>query len=329
MIKAALLCLAAFAFNVMPLSADFTTLNYVNPYWHGPSDTQALAINDNGQVIGSTCCFNFNGGLPPAWFYYDGVSQFTTCYSAGACVTGPYENLSPDLSPVADCGTFCVGTPVGFNNSQTIVGNYSSNLDYDTNGFIEPPPLGSSTPGMLTYPGLTPYYYGSYITGINNSGTIVGFYNDYLNNISSGYVYQNGAFSQLSFTPLAINNNNQILGQAGNGDIVVDTNGKLTDLGQLPFLPTGFNDSLQIVGGDDFYAHGQITQLQAPGGLPVQINGINDSGEMVGSYVSGPNTYGFIATTPEPAYVVPLAAFLVLLFVFRQNARRRGPRALL
>jgi len=95
-------------------------------------------------------------------------------------------------------------------------------------------------------------------------------------------------------------------------------------LGILPFTPDGFNNSLQIVGGNDLYANGQVTQLTAPGGIPVQIKGINDSGEMVGSYNSGQNTYGFLVTTPEPGYLVPLGTFLIVLFGIRQSSRRRG-----
>jgi hypothetical protein len=330
-LKRTAIIFAMLAVSALTVRANlFTTLSYTSPYWFGPTSTQALAINDNGQVFGTTCCFAADGAIPQGWFYYDGTSQFTTCYSAGGCVTGPYDNLRPSLPCPGDgCFSPPFGTPVGFNDSQTMVGTYYDSNTYDHEGFVEPGALNPSPfspSSTLDYPGLTPFYYDSYITGINDAGTIVGYYNDYLNNVGSGYIYQNGVFSQLSFTPLAINNNGQILGQEGNGDIVIDTKGTVRNLGIIPFTPDGFNDSFQIVGGDDFYANGQVTQIMAPGGIPVQINGINDSGEMVGSYNSGQNTYGFLASTPEPGYVALLGLMLLLLFGFRQRPLATGKR---
>jgi hypothetical protein len=324
-LKSSAIMFAMLAVSALTVRADvFITLSYTSPYSFGPTSTQALAINDNGQVFGTTCCFAADGAIPQGWFYYDGTSQFTTCYSAGGCVTGPYENLYPTLPCPGDgCFGPPAGTPVAFNNSQTLAGNYTVPGIYETEGFIEPSGsyIGSST---FDYPGTPSSYSESIITGMNNAGTIVGYYSFYPNNGNSGYIYQNGVFSQLSFIPLAINNNGQILGQEANGDIVIDTNGTLKNLGILPFTPDGFNNSLQIVGGNDLYANGQVTQLTAPGGIPVQIKGINDSGEMVGSYNSGQNTYGFLVTTPEPGYLVPLGTFLIVLFGIRQSSRRRG-----
>ena len=69
--------------------------------------------------------------------------------------------------------------------------------------------------------------------------------------------------------------------------LIVDEN--IQSLGFIPFMPTGFNDAGAIVGGNDEYSNGAFAQIQLKGqtGAQVQINAINDTGEIVGTYTNG------------------------------------------
>lgn len=184
-------------------------------------------------------------------------------------------------------------------------------------------------PGCLECRRVKPIGNGNtYFTGINDSGEIIG---SYLNNFgpSGGFLFVNGAFIPLPFTPLAINNLGQILGKNSNGQIFAEKDGfTIENLGQLPFTPTGFNDDGTIVGGDDVYFRNNIAQLTIPGATGVQINAINDPGTIVGTYIGADGqSYGFEesgyvpVTTPEPRFLGLLFAGLCGFVVRRRRIR--------
>ncbi|MCU1257850.1 MAG: Ig family protein [Bryobacterales bacterium] len=161
---------------------------------------------------------------------------------------------------------------------------------------------------FIDYPGLQLGYGSTILTGLNNSGAIVGNYMDYTDNSGGGFLYQGGTFTPLSFTTYAINNNGQILG-GDNFGLFVYTAGQRASLGALPFTPYGFNDAGMIVGsaGNSGYVYsgGTVTTLLVPGSLQTQAYGLNDNGDIVGSYIdANGRQHGFMATTPEPNYLL-------------------------
>jgi len=71
------------------------------------------------------------------------------------------------------------------------------------------------------------------------------------------------------------------------------------------------------------YAGGVFTTVNDPNGVNTTIvNGINDKGQLVGFYVNGGNTLGFVANTPEPGGLMLLGSgMLVGLGVLRRKLR--------
>ena len=71
-------------------------------------------------------------------------------------------------------------------------------------------------------------------------------------------------------------------------------------------------------------AGGVFTTVSDPNGVNTTIvNGINDLGQLVGFYVDGGNTIGFVATpTPEPASLLLMGSGLLAgLGVLRRKLR--------
>jgi uncharacterized membrane protein len=151
--------------------------------------------------------------------------------------------------------------------------------------------------------------------GINNKGTIVGFYFD-LNDIQHGFILRRGVSetydypgaSQTALT--AINDRNQIVGfwiDAAfqfHGFMLQD--GVMTNIeppGSTTTAPRGINNRGQIVGGfrdaanvghGFLLSRGIYTSLDFPGAFHTTAIGINDRGMIVGTYNFF--TRGFIAT---------------------------------
>ncbi|MGC2113846.1 MAG: hypothetical protein WA656_04920, partial [Pseudolabrys sp.] len=101
-------------------------------------------------------------------------------------------------------------------------------------------------------------------SGINNKGQIVGQYFD-SNHIRHGFLYKDGTYTTLEFaSPSAIN-----------------------DMGQI----VGLNEA----GASVLYSGGVFTTLAVPGATDTTAEGINNSGQIVGSYVGeSAQQHGFI-----------------------------------
>lgn len=222
--------------------------------------------------------------------------------------------------------------PAAINDSDQIAGSYVGDQYPDTYGFIGSTFEGASglpqslVVNPLSFPGLTFGLNVTTVAGMNDSGEIVGNFDDQLNSITGGYKLVNGTYTALPYSPLAINNLGQILGENASGDILIDTNGSIQNLGQLPFQPTGLNDSGVIVGGNYMDKNGVLTQIGLYGETSVQINAINDSDQFVGVAGGPGGQIGFEAVTPEPWLGVPLFAGIGGLVVARIRAQRRRLR---
>jgi uncharacterized membrane protein len=90
-------------------------------------------------------------------------------------------------------------------------------------------------------------------------------------------------------------------------------NGTFT-LISLPFGPSGINDSGQIIGNLGGFGYldtnGIIQTIAVPGSTSTVAYGINDAGEIVGTFIP--------AVVPEPASLVLAAAGLIGIALLRR-----------
>ena len=283
-----------------------------------------------------------------------------------------------------------VGSGVGINDAGQVAGSYlDANSVYhgfvDTNGKI----VTIDDPGAIPVPDG-----GTNVTGINNSGQIVGYYNQSSQPIESGFLYSNETFRDIQYGgalgtyPEAISNSGnfagfyidqelQIRGFLGSveGGLIPFDNGLFPDrykgiaginaynafIGGFAVasdpsafnylfdagltrinIPSpdgtvdGINDKGQIVGryfdesGSGLHGfidtNGTFTTLDVPGSAGTEATGINNLGQIVGTYdLPGTGTAAiFVATpTPEPSsFVFLTSGFLVLGLLTRRIKRQ-------
>jgi probable HAF family extracellular repeat protein len=155
-------------------------------------------------------------------------------------------------------------------------------------------------------------------SAINNVGQIVGNYRD-STGAWHGYVYTNGTFTNFFDVPgvnppapigiSGINDAGQIVGSIGGpgGKGFLYSDGVFTDI----YYPQGFstsangiNNAGQILVGIDFVgsfvlSNGELTPIIVPGISPmlVQASGINNIGQVVGSFGFSDDLQGFLQDT--------------------------------
>jgi hypothetical protein len=299
------------------LTAGPITYNFQVIAFPGASYTEALGINDSGDVvgqyeIGGVCCYG----------YVLSAGQFTSIL-----VGGIYTDAQ------------------GISNAGDVVGeylSYSQNAGSSSNSFL----YGASGIATLDYPGAL----NSVAHGINSQGDIVGAYNSVGGNgPEQGYLDEGGVFTTidvpgaLSAQVSGINDYSEMVGEYQNGsttDGFVDSSGVFSTIvfpGSDQTLVNGVNDEGEIVGnyldssGQD---HGFIgsgttfSTLDFPGPSLTSIAGINNSGQISGEFQdSAGNIYGFIGTpTPEPGglAVFGLIAIALMALIWRSGAARRA-----
>jgi probable HAF family extracellular repeat protein len=256
----------------------------------GSASSQLSGINASGQIVGN---YKTSGGIRN-FFLYSG---------------GSYTNIAPPGSTSSSGG--------GINDLGQIVGSF------DTSG--------GTTSGFL-------YSGGSYTTiappgstfsdtgGINASGQIAGWYQT-ASGSGYGFLYRNGSYTTLAppgSTPTStnvggvssvINASGQIIGEFSTASSGGATYGFLyspvpacvlcsnytiiappgsTIGGYQSVTLDGINDLGQIVGtynGTSFlYSNGSYTPIAPPGSDITDVDGINDLGQIVGSFdTSGSN----------------------------------------
>jgi PEP-CTERM motif len=189
---------------------------------------------------------------------------------------------------------------LGINQAGTVAAGYSST---DPTGMTLQKALTVSGGPLFTSPvfidinALLPANFNSQATGVNNAGTVVGFYQYNAASDFSAFVDIGGATTSFQF-PGSIST--QALGVNDLGNIVgdyFDANGNM-----FGFLDVG----------------GSFTTLDPFNSTAVTANGINDNNQIVGFYVDGAgNTIGFLSSgVPEPStWAMMVLGFAGLGFV--------------
>jgi PEP-CTERM motif len=312
----------ALAWGAQPAHAAYVFQSIIDPA--NPTFTQALGINSAGTIVGYGNMTVFNGFqlVLPSTFTREnfsgatGGTQVVGIDAAGDTV-GFYVN--PDGSNhgffLPFGGSFTTvdrpGTAfnqlLGINQNGTEIAGYSSAV-FAGNTLQEAFSLVTGTTSYTDINGLLVAKFGpnfnSQATGVNNAGTVVGFYQP-TSTTFTGFEDIAGLISSITF-PGSVDT--QALGVNDLGQIVGDYT--LANGDMFGFLDTG----------------GMFTTLDPFGSTAVTINGINDNGRVVGFYVdANGNTIGTVGAVPEPATLTLLAAGLfgmgMGVFACRRKAR--------
>lgn len=283
-IALAALCAACTA-PALAQNLSFTALDYPTS-----SNTEALGINNRGQVVGYVGLSSSTFG-----FLYDSESNTFTTISVpgsrwstfsgandrgeivGSAAPGPFAGF------VYRDGGF---TPTlyasvrGINNRGDIVGGFADATG--THGFI----FNGTTYQSIDYPGSR----ASWLTGINDSGQMVGEY--MLGDSIYGFLWDHG-----TYIPLVIpGENGRVNGINNRGEIIGSYD--------------GYCASQNVNGGLSFvYSRGSYTCFVVPDAISTQpgdrfaytvATGINDAGQIVGDwYDRTKSAYRSFIATPH------------------------------
>jgi hypothetical protein len=306
-------------------------INIVDPL--NPTFTQALGINDSNTIVGYGSATTFNGftlTLPPAPANFtrlnvplaDGGTQVIGISNGGSPTTVGFYVMGGVTNGFANTGgqggTFTTVDAPGFaftqllgisHNGATAAGYWTADpagLTGQIAGTVSGGP-GFASPTFTNINSLLPTNDNSQATGVNDSGWVVGFYQEGPNTspVFTGFVDKSGLISSILFPGAT---STQALGVNDFGAIVGDYT--LSNGDQFGFLDKG----------------GVFTTLDPFGSTLVTANGINDKGIIVGFYGdANGNTIGF-ATVPEPSTWAMMAlGFAGLGFAGYRKAQRKGP----
>ena len=291
---------------IAPGGASATPYTFMTISVPGAVSTTASGINNSGAIVGS---YSTNGNNTIG--FLDQNNSFTTISIPGAVFTTAsginnsgaivgtggtngflYQNNT--FTTISVPGGNSTTEVLGINNLGAVVGRVFSFVGStpSPNGFLDQHNVFTQLEMMLS------------ATGINDSGTIVGYTQGVSGGVS-GVLDQNNVFTlfnmpgEMVTVPHGINNSNAIVGsysQNGFGSSGGSAGGFL-DIGGVF---STINDPLASLGGT----------------IPF---GINNSGQIVGEYVNASGTYGFLATpnaltsTPEPGTVILFGSGLLLM----------------
>jgi len=239
----ALFVALAFTQNLIAQDQPVTTYTYLTVNYPGASDTLAYAINDKNEVVG--------------YYTGDGCSQ-TSC--GFTYLNGTFTNVECALEGATDL--------FDISNNSEVVGSYS--LIGGVNGFIWE---GNSS----CFPIVDPL--GSAFTeawGVNNSGTLVGYYIDGAGNFQ-GFQYVNQAYTTITCSGWT---NTRAYGISDAGIITGDNASSPSG----PF--TGFASK-----------GGKCLNIVYPNAVSTSAKGANKKGQISGWYTDSSGvTHGFVKT---------------------------------
>jgi hypothetical protein len=305
-----------------------TFTNIIDPL--NPTFTQALGINDAGEIAGYSNGSIFNGftlTLPSSFTRLNvpgadggtqviGISNGASPTTVGFSITGGVTNGFANTG--GQGGTFTTVDDPGFAFTQLlgINGNGDTAAGYWTHdptgatgqlaGIVTGGP-GFTSPTFVGINSLLPSNVNSQATGVNDGGWVVGFYQP-TSTTFTGFLDKSGVISSITF-PGSVDT--QALGVNDRGEIVGDYT--LANGNMFGFLDRG----------------GAFTTLDPFGSTGVTANGINDLGQIVGFYTDATgNTIGFETTIPEPStWAMMFLGFVGLGFVGYRASRKSAAAA--
>ena len=261
------------------------------------------SINNKNQVTANLSVSGLIASFPGALIGPGGQTTIVLDPSAGATHVYGVNNRGQAV------GSYVVSA---YANPQTLHGFVYSNGAYATLD----DPLATQTTGSV-FPS------GTVATGINDSGTVVGYYYTATPNTAAvpntvAFSYTNGIYSNIN-VPNSVAGTTKINAINNNGDLVgtytpvggTDTgflyhNGKFTNLTEpgsyTSLIPKGINNTGEVVGlvvglygyQAFTYRSGAYTNYTFPGGGNTEFTGVNDAGYISGSYVYAGSTVNFI-----------------------------------
>lgn len=305
-----LACVAA-----LPGYAAGITYSFQQVSYPGDTFTNLLGINNSGEISG------FHGAVTASGFTLTLPNNFTTQNFPGSA-----SSMAVGINSFGSTGGIYVDN-AGTTHGYTDIGGTFSTVDApgtafnqilginDTNetaGYTSTDPAGatlqmadSQMGGVFTnINSLLPANFNSQATGLNNAGTVVGFYMPTTAS-SIGFLDTAGAISTIDPFASAFT---QALGINNMGEIV----GFYVDAGNFQHGYTDIN--------------GNLATIDPPGSVSTTINGVNDRGQIVGfETLANDSVVGFVGTpTPEPGTMLLLGGALAALGLVRRGVRVRA-----
>lgn len=267
------------------LAPPYTSGSYTNENFPGSAQTQVIGINNNTSPTTVGFFVDANGNN---FGFVDQGSRFTKVEDPNSLTGGTIVNQL-----------------LGVNDKNIAVGFYT-----DANGNSQGYTYNITTGkfSSLVIPGAVM----AVATGINNAGVISGYYTNALTQ-TLGFIDNNGKIQSESGPS---GSDTMFLGLNNKGEVV---GSDLSANGTTQGLTYNFLTNSWTTLNDPF-----SSAVAAFGVTGTTINGVNDSGQLVGFYSDGTNVDGFLATpTPEPASIgISAAGFLGLAWILKR--RRKG-----
>jgi probable HAF family extracellular repeat protein len=205
--------------------------------------TMATGINNQGNIVGT-----FSAGEQLGFLLNQGKKKF--------------KRISVN---VPNSGDICMTRADSINNRGQIAGHYLDNCDTSSGqrGFL----YGGGKFRAVDVPNASI----SAVTGVNDGGAVVGYYEDASTGAVLGFVKKRDVVTAIEGAfPLAINNGGKMVGYYYDGGTV------------RGFVSTGTS-------ADDFHA------IDFPGASSTFASGVNKAGQVVGWYTDDTGTHGFLA----------------------------------
>ncbi|MGA2915163.1 MAG: PEP-CTERM sorting domain-containing protein [Sedimentisphaerales bacterium] len=309
---------------IIPFSLTLSNISAANSYnitWLTQQNSGYYAINDSDQVVGMSgrCAFLWDKGVTTNLGTLPGgdYSWAEGINNSGQIIGGSYLN-----------GT---GGPHGFlwenglmidigGNEGTGINNLGQvivDLELGGNDFIW-------QNGQVTYVGDI-----GRTRKINDVGDIIGYDESGPHQSPVGFLLTNGNKTMLGIQniPYAVNNNRQVVGQAGSNAFIWDGVNGIRILDSQYSIAYGINDNGQVVGLTEgingmrafIWENGLLTDLNSF--IPQSSNcvlevayGINSRGDIVGcGYIDGTYHPYILTIVPEPATLLLLGLGAMIL----------------
>jgi probable HAF family extracellular repeat protein len=304
-----------YSFENIDVPGAYTGLDWLLPA------VSPFAVNDRAEIVGDFMV------LTNDWlgFGYRGFLKAASRYSA----------LTYESYAINDRGLIA-GT---YSDSNLVYHGYIASIAHE--GIKLDPNKGAPNFTILTTldaPGACKDS-GTFASGINDSGQVVGSFLDSDCKYIHGFLYSGGTYKQLDFPgasdtmPAGINDSGQVVGfyDVVHGLDIGPPHGFLYANGSYRALavpggvsmPLGINNLGSVIGvfnvnpADPYSvdhcfveANGTFSQIDVPGSVGTYCYGMNSGGQVVGEYAFSddprgfdPNFYGFVATPPQSSLV--------------------------